>query len=120
MRPSMTSRAVRPASLMVPPEILRLITQGADVVLRTIRVQWDLRTLQHTEECGFASMEPREETVLLPFRRKAIYLSKLSAIRDAGSRAEDPATRKGMQPCVEPHLPRRCVVMLNQCPAVVE
>ena len=59
----MTSRAWRPFSLTVPPEILRLGDEGADVVFRGVGVERDFRPFEHAQKFVFAPEQALQQTV---------------------------------------------------------
>src|SRR5271166_3534645 len=59
----MASRACRPFSLTVPPEILRFGDEGADVVFRGVGVERDFRSFEHAQKFVFAPEQALELTV---------------------------------------------------------
>ena len=59
----MTSRASRPLSLSVPPEIFSLGDEGADVVFRGVGVQGNARLVEDAQQVVLVAMEALEQAV---------------------------------------------------------
>jgi hypothetical protein len=59
----MTSRASRPLSLTVPPEIFRFIDVGADVISGHVGVELGFRPLEHAQEALLVAKQSPEQPV---------------------------------------------------------